>query len=213
MGAKKNLIGQRFGRLVVIKESPIRTTNGQVCWVCQCDCGNTVEVRSGNLQSGNTSGCGCGRVGNKNARKYGFEVPKRLVHIYSAMKHRCNNPNNNGYQNYGGRGIKVCKEWNDNAEMFYRWALANGYSGETSLDRIDVNGGYSPENCRWATQKTQANNRRNNRAVEINGTVKTISEWADFAGLPYSLVADRVIKKKWAGERILEPPKRSNQHG
>lgn len=168
MGRRVDRIGQRFGKLTVVAESPKRS-GGQVHWICQCDCGNIVEIRTGNLQSKNTISCGCAKRGNQNARKYDFVVPKRLIQIYSAMKHRCNNPNSRFYKDYGGRGIKVCEEWNTSAESFYLWALANGYADDLTIDRKDVNGNYCSENCKWSTRKEQANNRRNSKGVKHNG--------------------------------------------
>lgn len=110
---------------------------------------------------------------------------QRLAKIYHAMKQRCYNVNNTGYKNYGGRGIAICDEWLESPESFQEWALNNGYTDKLTIDRINNDKGYSPDNCRWATMKQQANNKRNNHFVTYNGETHTISEWADSLGVDY----------------------------
>lgn len=121
------------------------------------------------------------------------------------MKYRCNNPNCLAYKNYGGRGIRVCDEWNNSFLSFSEWAGTAGYKEGLSLDRIDVNGDYSPDNCRWATVKTQTNNQRNNHLLEFNGEIHTVSEWSEITGISRSTICCR-LKCGWSIDDTLKKP-------
>lgn len=116
----------------------------------------------------------------------------RLFRIWCNMRERCYNPNKPDYKHYGGRGIEVCDEWSNDFESFYRWAVNSGYSDELTIDRIDVNDNYRPDNCRWATRKEQANNKRNNNYITIDGITKTATEWGRISGKDGRLIAERM---------------------
>ena len=131
----------------------------------------------------------------------------RLFHIWQHMKARCNCPTNKAYGDYGGRGITVCPEWNDFLS-FKEWAENNGYSDSLTIDRIDNNKGYYPENCRWTDFYVQSNNRRYNHLVEYKGEIKTLAQWAIIADLPKTTLYNRLEVLGWSVERALTTPRR-----
>ena len=183
MGAKQPLEGMRFGKLTVLSEYPERKGKA-IMWVCKCDCGNTKVIYGNNLRRGLSTTCGC------STRKHGMR-DTRLWSIWDGMTKRCYNPNHPHYHRYGGRGITICDEWLQDHGSFFSWALANGYQDSLTIDRIDVNGNYCPENCRWVDFTTQHNNRGNNCRVEINGVSRTISEWSNITGIGYQTLYRR----------------------
>ena len=198
-----DLSGKRFGRLVVIEENG-RAKNGAKIWRCVCDCGNAHFVTTGNLLSGSTQSCGCYRKEYETDLqcKHG-KSNTRLHGIWRGMKGRCYSPRNRSYKNYGGRGIVLCVEWEHNFMNFYSWAMQNGYDDTKSIDRIDVNGNYCPENCRWVDDDIQANNKRNNQKLTAFGETRTLSEWARITGIDRKTISDRISKLHWPVEEAL----------
>lgn len=205
MSAFIDLTGRRFGRLVAIEPSNERKCS-HVVWKCLCDCGNYKYAISNNLLRGYTSSCGCLHKQGLVAMTTTHGMCKtRLYSIWSNMKDRCLNPNIKGYENYGGRGIAVCDEWMEFAP-FAEWALANGYSDDLTIDRINNNEGYSPSNCRWATRFVQANNQRSNHLFTIDGVTHTMTEWGRIYGINKNLVFDR-LRRGWSEYETLTIPK------
>lgn len=171
-----DLTGVRFGRLTVIKYYGL-STKKQIYWLCKCDCGNDVYVRTTALTHGIKKSCGCLQLESGHSNyKYGCKT-NRLYTIWRGMKARCLNINDKCYHLYGGRGISICKEWMNDFASFQSWSLNNGYADNLSIDRIDSNGNYEPNNCRWATSSEQNSNKSNNHYLTIDGETKTLGEW------------------------------------
>lgn len=189
---KIDIIGQRFGRLMVISEAEERTKCGEVKYLCQCDCGNTKIIAGTSLRYGKSKSCGCllSESTAKRSRSHG-KSKTRLFKIWAGMRDRCTNPNRREYKDYGGRGITVCKEWED-FQAFYDWSMANGYAENLTIDRVENDGPYSPDNCRWTTRKTQSNNTRQTVHITIDGETKNMEQWAATIGVARSTISRHV---------------------
>lgn len=196
-----DLTGKRFGRLVALRRA--ENCKGAVKWICKCDCGNEIAVLASNLTRNHTKSCGCYNVeqATQNATRHNM-YGTRLYKIWQDMKSRCNNPTESSFDNYGGRGIKVCQEW-ESFEVFMKWALANGYEDTLTIDRIDVNGDYKPENCKWSTLKEQARNKRNNFMISFNGETKPLAVWCELFNLNYNTVYMRLKRYRWSVEEAF----------
>jgi hypothetical protein len=177
---------QRFTRLLTISQIDENT------WQCLCDCGVILNVSCKSLLTEERKSCGCLRKDRQreSVLKHG-ESKTPIYIVWDGMRQRCLNPNHMHYSSYGGRGITICKDW-ENVLVFKSWVESTGYVKGATLDRIDNNQGYFPENCRWATRKDQANNRRNTRYVTYKGETKTIAQWADQFKVCWETMAYRV---------------------
>lgn len=206
-----DLTGKRYGRLTVSELA--YHENGIVYWKCICDCGNQKIVKASYLRAGRTSSCGCllRESRRKNALTRSLEnrdLPtdaetyRNLQKIFYGMHRRCSDKYSRP-EHYHDRGISVCEEWKE-FDCFLSWALANGYKIGLTIDRIDNNRGYSPDNCRWATNKEQQNNKRDNVYITIDGVTKTMKQWSEYYGLNYGMVRVR-RQRGWPQSRWFEP--------
>lgn len=217
----KDLTGQKFGRLTVISLSEKiqrfrkNKPDGHFYkWLCQCECGQMVVVDQVHLKSGHTQSCGCFHK-EKIRKTKGLSKTKLFV-TWKNILSRCYNKNNKEYKNYGGRGIFICDEWKENFLNFYDWAILNGYNEninglECSIDRIDNNKGYSPDNCRWVNQKIQSRNKRTTNKITIGLRTQCLTDWCrEFDihpqrvysyhknhNVPYNEAINIILNKKW----------------
>lgn len=208
MGRRINLVGKRFGNLTVIEKASNKGVKTR--WLCKCDCGNTVIVHTNSLMRDHTKSCGCLitdilKERNTTHGMYGI----RLYRVWNNVKRRCYTKNTPSYARYGGRGIKVCDEWLD-FENFYDWSMKNGYKedadyGECTLDRIDNDGNYCPENCRWTSIKQQQRNKGTNHLITYNGETKTIVEWAEKLQVGSDVIRSRLYRGWDEIEAITKP--------
>lgn len=198
----EDLTNMRFGRLRVIE----RTTNspcGTVRWLCECDCGAITKPSGQSLKSGITKSCGCmhKEIIARNSTKHG-DSKTRLYKLWTGLISRCYNKQNASYLRYGGRNIAVCDEWLYDYLAFRTWAVKHGYRNNLTIDRINNDGNYSPDNCRWANHVTQNNNTNRNRRLTYDGRTQTLAQWAAEYGVPYNRLYTRIYRG-WDIERAL----------
>lgn len=204
-----DLVGQRHGRLTCVEYLGLQKRSdgrNNKIWRCVCDCGKEKILTTGLFHQDMSCGCLTGEIAHKNRYK---GRNKRLYGVLSKMRERCYDPNFIYYYNYGGRGIKVCDEWLgiQGIDNFQKWALENGYRQGLTIDRIDNDKDYSPDNCRWVDMKTQSNNKRNNVYFEMDGRTQTLTQWCDEYNVPYSRVRIRVQGMGWDLKEALLTPR------
>lgn len=195
---RNDLTGKRFGRLVV--KRLIGSNNERVSvWECECDCGKITKVRGSSLVSGKTTSCGCYAV-EMHPVKHGM-ANTIIYNTWKGMIRRCYCENDSSYENYGGRGIKVCEKWQGEKGLynFVKWSTENGYSEDLTIDRIDVNGNYEPSNCRWTNWETQNYNKRTTRRFWVCGELLTLKEISEGYGVPLEK-----LRRKYYGVYIEE---------
>lgn len=196
MGKIKNLVGNTYHKLRVISFNSVKGEKAH--WNCVCDCGLNTIVAGSNLTTGKTKSCGNHKVTHGMSGHHLFKVYERMIA-------RCYSPNEAEYKNYGGRGITVCAEWISDKSLFFDWALKNGWVFGLKMDRRNNEGNYSPDNCRFVTQKVNMRNRRITKFVEYKGEVKPLSEWCEIVGINYYITKGR-LRVGWSINEALETP-------
>jgi len=195
-----DITGHKFGMLTAIM--PVdKYRGGTMMWLCDCECGQQAVVLIGNLRKGNSKSCGCERM--RGCTTHGFaHLPEYKQ--WTAMKYRCDNPNNSGYHKYGGRGINVCTRWYDFA--LFMDDMGSKPTTEHSIERIDNDGDYTPENCKWATPVEQARNTRQNHWITYKGETMCLTDWAVRLDMHAKTLDARVGRLGWTIEQAIETP-------
>jgi len=208
MPKKIELMGQTFGRLTVFKEVKKRKNN-HVVWLCRCKCGNSKQVRGSGLTSLRTQSCGCyKRERTSEAHKIHGEAGKNETRMYRTWANMIKRCVGNKLKDYGGRGIEVCEAWKKFI-VFRDWALAHGYREDLEIDRIDNDGNYCPNNCRWTTRKVNARNTSRTKWFTIDGVRISLPEWCERYNMPYGVVYQR-LTRGWDIVKALATPVKNN---
>lgn len=218
----KDRVGETVGRLTIIDRGEDKFSKHgtrRVYWVCQCECGNIKTIRADQLDGKHTMSCGClqreksAEYNSTRERKVIYGDSRERIHnIWYLIKYRCEDETSPTYRHYGGRGIKMCQEWSDGIDGYWKfktWSLDNGYADNLTIDRIDNDGCYSPENCRWVDHSVQGNNKRNNIILEYDGREQTLSQWARELGVPMKSLHRRIRGLGWDVERAFTQPYRN----
>lgn len=207
-GRFQDLTGQKFNRLTFIEPDRIhQSPKGyrNLYWLLKCECGNSTVKKSTSVKSGYAKSCGClQREMTSKARRTHGDSDSRLYYVWENMRKRCYKPNSDRYKNYGARGIKVCDEWKDDYGAFMKWALSNGYKDNLTIDRNDVNGNYTPENCSWIPMAEQAKNRTTNKWIYINDQKLSPTDIEEKYNIPVKTVYARIARGD-EGEAVARP--------
>ncbi len=201
MAAKIDITGMKFSRLTALHPNgyDVNPSRKHILWACICDCGQTLNVRLNALRSGGTKSCGCLKTGPSPLRTHNMSNTVEYK-TWARIKSRCLKPSHQDFYLYGGRGILICERWKNSFEAFFE-DMGPKPSKKLSIDRIDVNGNYCKENCRWTDDRTQSRNKRNNRYIELNGLRMCLSDWASHLGINVSTLIQRL--ESWPLEKSL----------
>jgi hypothetical protein len=208
-----HLIGEKYNRLTIVRFSePLKHSDGflRTRVLAECECGNERVLLLSDVLKGRIISCGCAQrdfVKNATHRRTHGVTRTRLYQVWVDMKRRCYNPKSVSYSNYGGRGIEICSEWIRNPSLFFHWAKQNGYGDTLEIDRINVNAGYSPINCRFVTRKINSDNKRCSFKITFNGETKTVTQWSSILGVSRVCLYKR-IKSGWSVDLAFSKPER-----